>query len=81
MEEFGLAVVRIWLRMTYRCCGMDAFRHGKDVVLMNAELDATIGPILQVYAEKYGAILSACDGDADRVWRSASIFTRCGRPI
>ena len=33
------------------------------VVLMNAEIDATIGPILQVYAAKYGAILSACDGD------------------
>jgi predicted homoserine dehydrogenase-like protein len=42
---------------------MEAFKHGKDVVLMNAELDATIGPILQVYARKYGVILSACDGD------------------
>ena len=31
---------------------MDAFEHGKHVVLMNAELDATIGPILQVYAEE-----------------------------
>jgi predicted homoserine dehydrogenase-like protein len=30
---------------------------------MNAELDATIGPILQVYAKKYGVILSACEGD------------------
>jgi predicted homoserine dehydrogenase-like protein len=42
---------------------LDAFQHGKDVILMNAEVDATIGPILQVYAEKYGVILSACDGD------------------
>jgi predicted homoserine dehydrogenase-like protein len=42
---------------------MEAFRHGKDVVLMNAEIDATIGPILQVYAGKYGCILSACEGD------------------
>jgi predicted homoserine dehydrogenase-like protein len=42
---------------------LDAFEHGKDVVLMNAEIDATIGPILQVYAEKYGVILSACEGD------------------
>ena len=42
---------------------LDAFQHGKDVVLMNAEIDATIGPILQTYAEKYGVILSACDGD------------------
>jgi predicted homoserine dehydrogenase-like protein len=49
--EFGAHVV------------LEAFRYGKDVVLMNAELDATIGPILQVYARKYGVILSACDGD------------------
>jgi predicted homoserine dehydrogenase-like protein len=42
---------------------LEAFKHGKDVVLMNAEVDATIGPILQVYAKKYGVILSACDGD------------------
>jgi len=49
--EFGARVI------------MDAFRHGKDVVLMNAEVDATIGPVLQVYAEKYGVILSACVGD------------------
>src|SRR5438445_1633256 len=41
----------------------DAFRQKKDVVLLNAELDATIGPILQVYAEKHGVIFSACDGD------------------
>jgi predicted homoserine dehydrogenase-like protein len=42
---------------------LEAFKHRKDVVLMNAEIDATIGPILQVYAKRYGVILSACDGD------------------
>lgn len=42
---------------------LEAFRHGKSVVLMNAEVDATIGPILQVYARKYGVTLSACEGD------------------
>lgn len=42
---------------------LEAFRHGKDVVLMNAEIDATIGPILQTYAERHGVILSACEGD------------------
>jgi predicted homoserine dehydrogenase-like protein len=42
---------------------LEAFRHRKNVVLMNAEIDATIGPILQVYAKKHGVILSACDGD------------------
>src|SRR6266404_2177633 len=41
----------------------EAFRQKKDVVLLNAEIDATIGPILQIYAEKNGVILSACDGD------------------
>ncbi len=49
--EFGAHVV------------LEAFKHKKHVVLMNAELDATIGPILQVYARKYGVLLSACDGD------------------
>ena len=42
---------------------LDAFRHGKHLILMNAELDATLGPILQVYARRHGVILSACDGD------------------
>lgn len=42
---------------------LEAFRHGKHVILMNAELDATLGPILQVYAKQHGVILSACDGD------------------
>jgi len=42
---------------------LEAFNHGKHVILMNAELDATVGPILQVYARKAGVILTACDGD------------------
>jgi predicted homoserine dehydrogenase-like protein len=42
---------------------MEAFAHGKHVVMMNAEVDATIGPILQTYAKRAGVTLSACDGD------------------
>jgi predicted homoserine dehydrogenase-like protein len=42
---------------------LDAFAHGKPVVLMNAEVDSTIGPILRVHGKKHGQILSACDGD------------------
>src|SRR5215470_15776186 len=42
---------------------LEAFKHGKDVVLMNAELDGTIGPILQTYADKHGVILTGCEGD------------------
>lgn len=40
-----------------------AIKHGKHVVLMNAELDSTIGPILKVYADRAGVIYTACDGD------------------
>ena len=42
---------------------LEAAAHGKHIVLMNAELDATIGPILNVYAQQAGVIMSACDGD------------------
>ncbi len=42
---------------------LEAFRFGKSVILMNAEVDATIGPILRIYAKRHGVILSACDGD------------------
>ena len=40
-----------------------AIAHGKHVILMNAELDGTIGPILKVHADRAGVILTACDGD------------------
>jgi predicted homoserine dehydrogenase-like protein len=42
---------------------LEAFKNKKPLILLNAELDATIGPILQVYAAKNGVIMSACDGD------------------
>lgn len=42
---------------------LEAFAHGKDVVLLNAEVDGTIGPILQTYAARHNVILSACEGD------------------
>ena len=42
---------------------MEAIAHRKHIIMMNAELDGTIGPILKVYADRAGVILSACDGD------------------
>jgi len=42
---------------------LDAINHGKHVVLMNAELDGTIGPILKVYADKAGVVITNADGD------------------
>jgi predicted homoserine dehydrogenase-like protein len=42
---------------------LEGFAHGKHFVAMNAELDATIGPILHRYATRDGVHFSACDGD------------------
>lgn len=42
---------------------LEAIHHGKHVVLMNAELDGTIGPILKVYADKAGVVITNADGD------------------
>jgi predicted homoserine dehydrogenase-like protein len=41
----------------------EAIHHNKHVVLMNAELDATVGPILKNYADKAGLIITNADGD------------------
>ena len=40
-----------------------AMAGGKHVILMNAELDGTIGPILKAHADAAGVILTGCDGD------------------
>ena len=42
---------------------LEAIDHGKHVVLMNAELDGTVGPILKVKADKAGVIFTNVDGD------------------
>jgi len=42
---------------------LEAFAYGKHFVAMNAELDATVGPILHRYAARDGVHFSACDGD------------------
>jgi len=62
--EFGAHVV------------MEAIAHKKHVVLMNAELDGTIGPILKVYADQAGVILSACDGDQPGVQMNLYRFVK-----
>lgn len=42
---------------------MSAIEHRKPTVLMNAELDATVGPILKYYADRANVMLSGSDGD------------------
>jgi predicted homoserine dehydrogenase-like protein len=42
---------------------LTAIRHGKHIIMMNAEVDGTIGPILKVYADKAGVVFTNADGD------------------
>jgi predicted homoserine dehydrogenase-like protein len=42
---------------------MKAIDCRKHLILMNAELDATVGPLLKVYADRAGVIVTGCDGD------------------
>lgn len=49
--EFGCNVV------------LSAIKHKKHVVLINAELDGTLGPILKKYADENGVVYTQADGD------------------
>lgn len=42
---------------------LDAIDHGKHALLMNAELDGTIGPLLKVKADEAGVLYGNVDGD------------------
>ena len=62
--EFGARVV------------MKAIENGKHVVLMNAELDATLGPILKVYADRAGVVITNTDGDEPGVAMNLFRFSK-----
>lgn len=55
---------------------LDAFDHGTDVVLMNAELDGTVGPYLRVLADRAGVTYTASDGDQPGVQMNLVRFVR-----
>lgn len=63
--EFGAGVV------------LDAIAGGKDVVAMNAELNATLGPILKVHADRAGVVYTDADGDQPGVIMNLHRFV-CG---
>src|SRR5690606_6445879 len=41
----------------------EALTHGKHVILLSAEVDASVGPILKTYADRAGVVYSYTDGD------------------
>lgn len=54
---------------------LDAFAHGKPVVLVNAELDSLIGPILKTRADEAGVVVTHTDGDEPGV--AMTLFRYC----
>jgi predicted homoserine dehydrogenase-like protein len=42
---------------------LDSFKNGKHVVLVNAELDSLLGPILKAKADQAGVVVTNTDGD------------------
>jgi predicted homoserine dehydrogenase-like protein len=55
---------------------MTAIELGKHVILMNAELDGTIGPILKMYAEKNKVVYTNADGDQPGVTMNLFRFVK-----
>lgn len=55
---------------------LTAIENGKHVILMNAELDGTVGPILQVRARQAGVVLTASDGDQPGVQMNLFRFVK-----
>jgi predicted homoserine dehydrogenase-like protein len=55
---------------------LEAFDHGKHVVLVNAELDSLLGPILKVKADRAGVVVTHTDGDEPGVAMSLFRYLR-----
>jgi predicted homoserine dehydrogenase-like protein len=53
-----------------------AIEHRKHVVMMNAELDGTVGPILKVYADREGVVITNADGDQPGVTMNLYRFVK-----
>jgi predicted homoserine dehydrogenase-like protein len=58
-----------------RVC-LAAFGAAKHVILMNAEVDGTVGPILKVYADRAGVVLTGSDGDQPGVQMNLYRFVK-----
>lgn len=53
-----------------------AIENQKHVILMNAELDATVGPILKIYADRAGVVITNADGDQPGVMMNLFRFVK-----
>ena len=55
---------------------LQAIEHGKHVLMMNAELDGTVGPILKEYADRAGVVFTNTDGDQPGVMMNLYRFVK-----
>jgi predicted homoserine dehydrogenase-like protein len=55
---------------------LDAIEHGRHVVMLNAELDGVIGPVLHHRAQAAGVVYTGCDGDQPGVQMNLIRFVR-----
>lgn len=55
---------------------LDAIAHGKHTVIVNAELDSLLGPILKAKADAAGVVLTNTDGDEPGVAMTLLRYTR-----
>jgi predicted homoserine dehydrogenase-like protein len=75
--EFVDAVVEATGAVEFGChVVVRAIERGKHVVLMNAEVDATVGPVLNHRAAEAGVVYSGCDGDQPGVQLNLVRFVR-----
>lgn len=71
------AVVEVTGAVEYGChVVVRAIEHGKHVIVMNAEVDATVGPILARTARAAGVVYTGCDGDQPGVQMNLVRFVR-----
>jgi predicted homoserine dehydrogenase-like protein len=71
------AVVEATGAVEYGChVVLRAIEGGKHVVLMNAEVDATVGPLLSRKAQEAGLVYTGCDGDQPGVQMNLVRFVR-----
>lgn len=58
------AIIEVTGHVEFSChVAMAAIKNRKHLILMNAELDGTVGPILKVYADRAGIVITNADGD------------------
>jgi predicted homoserine dehydrogenase-like protein len=55
---------------------LESIKAGKHTIVLNCEMDATVGPLLKTYADKSGIIYSNTDGDEPGVASNLARFVK-----